>query len=216
MKMESIFNIYNQTKMEGDIPMTFGNLEYYLIGVNLVGFLYYLIYLSFLIKNDSNIFTNLSAIISLLGGSLGMLIAIIIRKQKAQKETMTSRIFILCTLVIYVLLYIIFKSGMFKDFSFSFWNLFAHNHALIIFIIAINIITFITFGIDKLLAIKNRSRIPIVTLLGMSLIGGTIGGLLAMYLFRHKTKKDYFTIGLPLIGVMQIVITLFLYNLLIV
>lgn len=59
------------------------------------------------------------------------------------------------------------------------------------------------FAIDKIAAIEGRSRIRIVTLLGLAFIGGSIGGLIAMYLFRHKIRKDYFTVGIPLIMVMQ-------------
>ena len=50
------------------------------------------------------------------------------------------------------------------------------------------------FAIDKVNAAEHRSRIRIVTLLGVAFIGGSAGGLLAMYLLHHKTKKDYFTV----------------------
>ena len=73
-----------------------------------------------------------------------------------------------------------------------------------IYLIAINLITFIVFGIDKRAAIKKRSRIRVVTLLLLSFIGGSLGGLLAMYLFRHKTKKLLFTILVPLMLILHI------------
>lgn len=73
--------------------------------------------------------------------------------------------------------------------------------------------TFITFAVDKLAAIGHRSRIRIVTLLGLAFIGGSFGGLLAMHLFKHKTKKDYFTVGIPLIIVIQTVVTFYWMNL---
>ena len=60
---------------------------------------------------------------------------------------------------------------------------------------------------------ERRGRIRILTLLGLSFIGGSVGGLIAMYAFRHKTKKDYFTVGLPLIMVMQVVVVFYLMNL---
>jgi uncharacterized membrane protein YsdA (DUF1294 family) len=72
-------------------------------------------------------------------------------------------------------------------------------------------VTFIVYGIGKYNAIEHRSRIRIVTLLGLAFIGGSIGGLLAMHIFRHKTKKDYFNVGIPLIIVMQIVL-IFLFD----
>ena len=52
----------------------------------------------------------------------------------------------------------------------------------------------------------------IVTLLGCSFVGGALGGLMGMYLFRHKTRKDYFTLGLPLMLVMQAAVIFFLMN----
>ena len=75
-----------------------------------------------------------------------------------------------------------------------------------IYLIIINIITFIVFGLDKLYAIKQRKRIRVVTLLSLSFIGGEIGGIIAMNLFHHKTKKYYFTIGMPVILLIHIAI----------
>ena len=77
---------------------------------------------------------------------------------------------------------------------------------LIIYIIVINIISFIIYGIDKLLAIKHLYRISEATLLALSLIGGSIGSILGMFLFHHKTKKIKFVILNPTILLMQIII----------
>jgi uncharacterized membrane protein YsdA (DUF1294 family) len=52
--------------------------------------------------------------------------------------------------------------------------------------------------IDKQKAKKNRWRIPEKVLLGISFIGGSLGGIIGMYLFRHKTKHPLFYISLPL------------------
>ena len=69
------------------------------------------------------------------------------------------------------------------------------------------------YGVDKLNAMNGRSRIAIVTLLILAGVGGSIGGLIAMYLFRHKTNKDYFTVGIPLILLMQITVIFYVMNL---
>ena len=79
-----------------------------------------------------------------------------------------------------------------------------------IYLIAINLITFVVFGIDKRAAIKKRSRIRVSTLLTLSFIGGSLGGLSAMYLFRHKTKKWQFTILLPLMLILHIAAFLYI------
>ena len=61
-------------------------------------------------------------------------------------------------------------------------------------------------------AAEHRSRIRIVTLLGLAFVGGSVGSLLAMYLLRHKTRKNYFTVGVPLIMVMQVVVIFYAMN----
>ena len=76
----------------------------------------------------------------------------------------------------------------------------------------INFITLAAFAIDKIAAIEGRFRIRIVTLLGLAFIGGSLGGLIAMYLFRHKIRKDYFTVGIPLIMLMQVFVIFYFMN----
>ena len=94
----------------------------------------------------------------------------------------------------------------------AFWKLFPKYRWLGIYLIIMNVVTFAAFGIDKRKAVEGRRRIPIVTLLMFSIMGGSIGGLLAMYLFRHKTKKSYFVIGMPMILVMQVVVGVMMVN----
>ena len=77
---------------------------------------------------------------------------------------------------------------------------------IIIYFILINLITFITFGIDKGKAINNNRRVSEKTLWIMSLIGGSLGALLGMKMFRHKTKKLSFQAMMAVILVLQIFI----------
>lgn len=77
---------------------------------------------------------------------------------------------------------------------------------LFAYLIATSIVSFLLFGIDKLKAKKHHWRIPESVLLISAAIGGSIGALLGMYLFRHKTQHKKFTIGVPLIIVLQIII----------
>lgn len=86
------------------------------------------------------------------------------------------------------------------------------NRIVAIYLVIINIITFITFGIDKRRAVKDIfPRIRIRTLLILAAIGGSVGGILGMKLFRHKTRKKYFSIGMPLILIIQIFLLYFLF-----
>ena len=72
------------------------------------------------------------------------------------------------------------------------------------YVIVINIITLVMFGIDKWKAKHNKWRIPEATLLTFSAVGGSIGALCGMRLFHHKTLHKKFYIGVPIILVLQI------------
>jgi len=81
---------------------------------------------------------------------------------------------------------------------------------LFYYLILINIIAFITIYIDKQKAIKHKWRIKEVTLFLISIVGGSLGTLLGMYTFRHKTKHKKFTLGIPFIIAIQFIIVYFL------
>ena len=79
-----------------------------------------------------------------------------------------------------------------------------------IYLIAINVITFFLYGIDKMKAQRSKWRIPEAVLLGLALIGGTIGALFGMRVWNHKTKHKIFKYGLPLLLLIQILLLYFL------
>lgn len=85
------------------------------------------------------------------------------------------------------------------------------NRILIIYILAVSLLTWMMFGIDKWKAVHGKWRIRESTLLGLSLIGGAAGGLAAMYLFRHKIRKMRFRVGVPLMFFAQMVLLFWLY-----
>ena len=80
---------------------------------------------------------------------------------------------------------------------------------IIIYLFLINAIGFLTMGIDKNRAKMMEWRIPEKAFFLTTLFGGGIGTIAGMYLFRHKTKKKYFTIGLPTILILEIVCVLY-------
>lgn len=75
----------------------------------------------------------------------------------------------------------------------------------LIYLSIINALAFLLMLIDKQKARKNRWRIPERTLLGVCAIGGSLGGLLGMYLLRHKTLHKRFSVGIPLMLVVHVV-----------
>lgn len=74
---------------------------------------------------------------------------------------------------------------------------------LLIYLLIVNAVSFLLMLADKRKAQKKLWRIPEATLLGIAAIGGSIGSLAGMYLFRHKTRHLKFTLGIPLILVAQ-------------
>ena len=77
-------------------------------------------------------------------------------------------------------------------------------NALLYYLIVVNILTFAVYGIDKWKAKQDGWRISEATLLMLAVIGGTIGALLGMQVWRHKTMHKKFKYGLPLILLAQI------------
>ena len=183
-----------------------GFWAWYLIIMNVVGFILFLVNTWLYSHTDEGQVDKWLTITSLLGGSVGILLAILIFDRKAVKGNMMSRVFIACVFVIQLVLYLFIKGGHADKLMLDIQSFFSQYKVLFIYLLIVNIITFIAFAIDKINAIEGRTRIRIITLLGMAFIGGSIGGLGAMYLLRHKTSKDYFTLGIPLIMVMQVVV----------
>ena len=84
---------------------------------------------------------------------------------------------------------------------------------IIVYPLIINLIGFALMGVDKRKAIRHTYRIPEKTLFLAALLGGSIGSILGMQLFRHKTKHWYFVIGMPAILILQIFLIFFLFHL---
>ena len=76
---------------------------------------------------------------------------------------------------------------------------------LVVYLCIINALSFLLMLIDKQKAKKKRWRIPERTLLGVSAIGGSLGGLLGMYLLRHKTLHKRFAICIPLMFIIHLI-----------
>ena len=77
---------------------------------------------------------------------------------------------------------------------------------LLEYLIATNLIGFALMGIDKSKAKKRAFRIPEATLFIVAIIGGSIGSIIGMYAFRHKTRHWYFVYGMPAILILQILL----------
>lgn len=80
---------------------------------------------------------------------------------------------------------------------------------LIYYLVALNIITFFIYGIDKHKAKKNKWRISEAFLLALALLGGSVGAWLGMKVWHHKTMHKKFQLGVPLIFILQVCLWLY-------
>lgn len=71
--------------------------------------------------------------------------------------------------------------------------------AALVYLLAINLLLFAVMGADKRRARRSLRRVPERTLFMLCLLGGGVGGVLGMYVFRHKTRHVKFVVGFPLI-----------------
>ena len=82
---------------------------------------------------------------------------------------------------------------------------------LLWYLAAVNVVTFTVYGIDKSKARRGAWRIPEKTLFLLPLLGGSVGALLGMKIFRHKTKHWYFVWGIPIILLAQTALAAWLW-----
>jgi len=83
---------------------------------------------------------------------------------------------------------------------------------LLFYFLLLNITGFFLMGIDKRKARKNQWRIPEKTLFLIAILGGSLGSILGMHVFRHKTKHASFIIGMPCILLVHLfIIYLFIH-----
>lgn len=184
---------------------------YYLIGVNAASFV--LIFINTLLhrRTQRGQIDAPVALATALGGAAGTVLGFAVFDRKPQKETMLVRVVAVCALVIQVLAALLIWRRP-QAWQWNFIAFFAARPWLIAYLAGVNLLTFIAFAVDKAKAAARRSRIRIVWLLALAFAGGSVGGLLGMYLLRHKTRKDYFTLGLPLMLLTQVLAVFFAMN----
>ena len=192
--------------------MNLNIFDRYLLIINIIALVIYGIKVLVYKHQTRDWFEKLCMFIVLLGGSAGILLMIILFDRKAVKENMMSRVFTLCMLIIQAILLLIVKGYHGDQIHIDFWDYLMQHRILLIYLAVVNILTIIVFGVDKMNAKSNRQRVRIVTLLGLAFIGGSVGALIGMYGFHHKTKKAYFTVGVPLILLMQVVVLFYVMN----
>lgn len=76
----------------------------------------------------------------------------------------------------------------------------------VLYLIFVNMIAFLAYGIDKKRAVRKQWRISEKALLGMAVLGGSIGALAGMKIFHHKTRKAKFFVGVPVILAAELIV----------
>ncbi len=188
--------------------------EAYLIAVNLLSFIFHSINAGIKKKRDSETYpmNALVILLSVIGGAPGILLSILFFDRKSNKGNMMLRVSSFCFLIIYAVAFLVYKGMITEEHRFSFWKIFMQHKYLLYYICGINAVALIAYGIDKLKAIKESSRISIVFLLLLAAIGGSVGAFLGMIIFHHKTRKSYFAFGVPLIFLTQLAVLIYLIN----
>ena len=82
----------------------------------------------------------------------------------------------------------------------------------ILYLIIMNVVGFSSMGVDKRRAKNSEWRIREKTLFLIAILGGSVGSILGMKIFHHKTKHTTFVIGMPIILLLQIILLIFLFN----
>ncbi|MGN1163692.1 MAG: DUF1294 domain-containing protein [Candidatus Ornithospirochaeta sp.] len=187
-------------------------VEIYLLSVNALGLLSGFIISQRRRKEYEGGREILPLIFSILGGAAGTAVGILVFNREADKNNMLSRVITFSLLMVQTTSYLIYRNLMVSPITFLFWRILTKYPVSMIYLVLINVLTFIFFSIDKKRAEKGKDRVKITTLLALSYFGGSIGALAAMYALRHKTQKPYFTIGVPLMLASQIFLLFFLSN----
>ena len=85
----------------------------------------------------------------------------------------------------------------------------SYLHIALIYLAVINVVTFFMYGIDKWKAKKSKSRIREAALLGLAVLGGSIGAWLGMQVWHHKTQHKKFKYGVPAIIIVQLALIVY-------
>ena len=191
--------------------MTLTSLQWYVIVINVAAFLIYTI--DFQIYNHGGdgikpeVICN---IVTICGGAFGTLVAELLWDKKINKINAQSRIYTVVWLILQVAFFWAIwgpNHEAVKEHVLAFFN---GHKILCLYYLAINVITFIVFAIDKIKAMLGAWRIREIILLGLCLIGGGTGGLLAMDLCNHKVKSMHFVVGVPMMICAHLVLIAFI------
>ena len=146
-----------------------------------------------------------------LGGGIGSAIIFLGFERMVDKKNF-SRFLMKSAFLFVQILYLLSYFGPFKIPLQTFFKTQLETHSYFIYyFVLINLLTAAVFAIDKISAMMKMSRVREVTLFLLSLLGGSLGAMVMMFLFRHKIRNVYFFYGIPCIFVIQILLVFWFY-----
>lgn len=148
--------------------------------------------------------------LSAAGGGAGVLLALALWGGRVRKDNVGPRVFAVGALAIWAV--VVANVCGWHRFSVEALRLsLGRNHfSIAVYLGAANILAFVLFCADKARAVRHAWRVPEGVLLGVSLAGGSVGGMLAMALCRHKVSVPRFRYGLPAMLVAQLIVIAYL------
>ena len=184
----------------------------YLMAVNVVAFVVFTIEYFLFMKSGRELVNHVAmCLFAVLGGGVGMLVSFLIWDRKVVKANAAWRFAALMGIVVWTMVVLAVYGVININLAAITEPLGLEKLApLGIYLLVINIVTFIVFAYDKRQATRGGNRVREFVLLGLSFIGGALGGLIAMYVVRHKTSKWYFKFGLPAMIVLHVAVFVYL------
>jgi uncharacterized membrane protein YsdA (DUF1294 family) len=148
--------------------------------------------------------------LSAAGGGVGVLLALALWGGKVRKDNVGPRVFAVGALVLWGV--VVANVCGWHRFSVEALRLaLGREHfSLAVYLGVVNVVTFVLFCVDKARAVRHAWRVPEGVLLGLSLAGGSVGGMLAMAVCRHKVSVPRFRFGLPAMLVADVVVIAYL------
>ena len=178
----------------------------YLLTVNVVAFLAFTIdFLLYKFADRELVDHRLLSLFAVAGGGVGMLLAFLLWDRHVVKDNVAWRLIAVLGIIVWALVTLCVYGVVRLDVEALLAPLDLGALAPIgIYVLAMSAVTFCVFAYDKWQAEHGGWRVREFVLLALSLLGGAVGGLLAMHLVRHKTRVYYFAWGLPIMIALQI------------
>ena len=191
--------------------MSLTSFQWYVIAINIIAFLVYTIdYQIYKHGGDGIKPEILCNIVTIFGGAFGTLVAEVLWNRRINKLNAQSRIYTVVCLIIQIAFFWVLWGPNHETAKAQALSFYDSHKNLCVYYLIINIVTFILFAIDKIKALVGAWRIREVILLGLCLLGGGVGGILAMDICNHKVKSMHFMVGVPLLICAHLVLIAFI------